>query len=334
MKKLFNPFLRFYYKSFKFAKDMIWPDYRQVDLEVNGINIHLGEWPASGETVFCVHGITANHKTFQIIANCLHENKMHVYALDLRGRGRSERPYGPYGIETHVKDIIAIIEKLKLKNVILIGHSLGCFISIHTVASHPEYFKGLVLLDGGGILNVWQKLRALSAIRPSLSRLGQKFSSKEDYFESIRSVGFLKSWSPVMEDFFVYELDEAKGGKVRNNIRPENIESELNSMAGSLKPSSILKKLFQDPRNFFRKIKEMNKIPYEKIKCPVLILRAGKFNLTKGDDVLPLSSLQNMLKKMRKAEAYTIDECNHFEIILSENKTRDEKILEFVRALR
>ncbi len=333
MKKLINPILKFYYKSFKTIKDLIRPDYRQVDLEINGINIHLGEWPANGENVFCVHGITANHKSFQIIADFLQKKKLHVYAPDLRGRGRSDRPYGPYGIETHEKDIIAILDKLKLKNVILIGHSLGCFISIRTAAEYPEYFKGLILLDGGGVLSVWQKIRALSAIRPSLSRLGQKFTSKKAYIDSIKSIGLLKKWNPTMEEFFGYELDETKGGNVRNNLRPENIESELNTMAGSLKPAAMIKNFFQDPGNFIRKIKEMNQIPYEKIKCPVLILRAGKYNLTKGDDVLPLASLQTMVKKMRKCKAYTLDECNHSEIVLAENENRDKKILEFIRSL-
>ncbi|MBE7411073.1 MAG: alpha/beta hydrolase [Leptospiraceae bacterium] len=333
MKKYLNQILKFYYKSFKKVKDLIQPDYRQTDIEVNEINIHLGEWPGSKDTVFCIHGITANHKSFQLIADFLHKNKMHIYAPDLRGRGRSDRPYGPYGIDTHVKDIIAIIDKLNLRNIVLIGHSLGCFISIHTVAKHPEYFKGLILLDGGGILNVWQKIKALSAIRPSLSRLGQKFSSTKDYIEQIKSIGLLKKWNPTMDDVFSYELDARKGGGVRNNLRPENIESELNSMAGSLKPSMIIKNFLHDPRRFIQKLKEMNQIPYEKIKCPVLILRAGKFNLKKGDDVLPLASMESMVKKIRKCKAYTLEDCNHSEIVLSENSSRDRKILNFIHSL-
>lgn len=44
-------------------------------------------------------------------------------------------------------DIKAILDDAKLKNVIVIAHSLGAQVAMRLVSRHPEYFKGLILLD-------------------------------------------------------------------------------------------------------------------------------------------------------------------------------------------
>ena len=60
--------------------------YRPISAAVDGGLLHGGEWnPSGATTVVAVHGITANHRTFALLAEALPEHRL--LAPDLRGRG-------------------------------------------------------------------------------------------------------------------------------------------------------------------------------------------------------------------------------------------------------
>ena len=70
----------------------------------------------------------------------------HVIGVDLRGHGRSSN-------ELHndwrgfSDDVIELIKHLALERIVGVGHSLGGYATLTTVARRPEHFKGAVLLD-------------------------------------------------------------------------------------------------------------------------------------------------------------------------------------------
>jgi len=47
-------------------------------------------------------------------------------AFDRRGHGRSSDPGGGYDLDTLADDLAAVIETLELRNIVLVGHSMGC----------------------------------------------------------------------------------------------------------------------------------------------------------------------------------------------------------------
>ncbi len=53
------------------------------------------------------------------------ERGMRCITFDRRGHGRSEAPAGPYDVDTLARDLGSVIERLELRNVTLVGHSLG-----------------------------------------------------------------------------------------------------------------------------------------------------------------------------------------------------------------
>lgn len=70
-------------------------------------------------------------------------------AMDLRGHGLSDRSDNKnfYKLENFSKDVAALIEKEKLRNVVLIGHCFGGIISIYNQSYYPGYSSGLVLIN-------------------------------------------------------------------------------------------------------------------------------------------------------------------------------------------
>lgn len=70
-------------------------------------------------------------------------------AMDLRGHGLSERSDKKdfYKLENFAKDLKVLIEKEKLKDLVIVGHCFGGIVSIYFQALYPEYSKGLILVD-------------------------------------------------------------------------------------------------------------------------------------------------------------------------------------------
>jgi pimeloyl-ACP methyl ester carboxylesterase len=68
-------------------------------------------------------------------------------AIDLRGHGKSAAPRnGDYRIEAFSKDVEKVVDELRLKRFVLVGHSLGAAVASWYASSHPGRVAGLVLV--------------------------------------------------------------------------------------------------------------------------------------------------------------------------------------------
>ncbi|HET9433316.1 MAG TPA: alpha/beta hydrolase, partial [Chitinophagaceae bacterium] len=70
-----------------------------------------------------------------------------VVALDLGGHGQSGHNRENWTIEEFAKDVRAVIEGLKLDNVILVGHSMGGEIILQTALTLPGKVIGFIAID-------------------------------------------------------------------------------------------------------------------------------------------------------------------------------------------
>lgn len=74
-----------------------------------------------------------------------------VIAPDFRGFGLSDKPnLSPeqgYTPEHHAKDIVFLMNHLKLKKAILVAHDIGATIAQTIAKKYPDYVEGLILLN-------------------------------------------------------------------------------------------------------------------------------------------------------------------------------------------
>ena len=100
---------------------------------------------ASRDTLFFLHGMTADHTMFsqQFPAFCADHN---IIAWDAPAHGES-RPYSEFTYENAANGIKQILDESGVKAVVLIGQSMGGFISQAFLCRYPERVKGFVAID-------------------------------------------------------------------------------------------------------------------------------------------------------------------------------------------
>jgi pimeloyl-ACP methyl ester carboxylesterase len=98
-----------------------------------------------GAPVIWLHGFTASHRHFDLNLP-IFPREFHVFALDLRGHGDSDKPDCCYSHTDFVADVIAFMDALSLRRVSLVGHSMGSLIAHEIAVDHPERVEKLVLM--------------------------------------------------------------------------------------------------------------------------------------------------------------------------------------------
>ncbi|MBC2839862.1 alpha/beta fold hydrolase [Robiginitalea sp. SC105] len=73
--------------------------------------------------------------------------KYKVITLDLPGFGQSGKNREQWTMENYGLDVITLIKKLDLENVVLIGHSMGGVVALSAASREMSTIKGLVLVD-------------------------------------------------------------------------------------------------------------------------------------------------------------------------------------------
>lgn len=92
-----------------------------------------------------LHGLFGSSKNWVTISKFL-SNYGNVYSLDLRNHGDS--PHASFhSIESMTDDLDGFIAEHNLKNVILLGHSMGGLVSMYFDLTRPGKLKHLIIQD-------------------------------------------------------------------------------------------------------------------------------------------------------------------------------------------
>ena len=177
----------------------------EFDLPSGRVAAEIG---GEGPLVICVHGLSANLRSFDAIAQGLDGHR--VVAVDLRGRGRSDiTPPGSYGLDTHAADAIAIANELGAETFDYVGWSMGALIGILAASLGAGRLRRLVLIDHAGGMDD----SALDAVRTGLNRLAAVVDDPQQYVDAIRSASPIERWSEQWDRFYRHELQQLEDGR-------------------------------------------------------------------------------------------------------------------------
>jgi lipase len=182
---------------------------RLLNVAVDGGDLRVLQWGTGKRVAVAVHGITASGMSWQAVARHMPPDWT-LAAPDLRGRGHSRDLPGPYGLDRHVADVVAVLRHFGGRPV-LAGHSMGAYVALLARDAHPELVRRLVLIDGALPLPVPEgaDLDAVldTTLGPAIARLGQTFPSTEAYLDFWRAhPALVGHWTPDVEAYVRYDL--------------------------------------------------------------------------------------------------------------------------------
>lgn len=247
-----------------------------------------------------VHGTTGSHRSLVAVARHLADRDITLLAPDLRGRGASAGLPGPYGLDAHVADLMAVLNHCGAARAVLAGHSLGAYIVARLAAAHPERSAGVVLVDGGLSSRVSANTDPDAVLDrvlgPALARLRMTFASRDDYRDFWRRhPAFVNRWSADIQNSVDYDLVGPSG-----TLRSAAVEAAVRADGRDvLDGTAVWASLGTVPE-------------------PVVLVRAPRGLL---DDPNPLL-LQTMVDEAKRARPglrdVLIKDTNHYLIVLGD----------------
>lgn len=131
--------------------------YREKFFDTGKVKINYLDYGSSaGEPLVMLHGgAWCWQEYLSLIPNLL--GRWHIYALDLRGNGKSGWVAEHYSLEDFTEDNVAFLGKLNVPAV-LIGHSIGGAIALMVASRCPENVKALIIEDVGLTLDNYKRI--------------------------------------------------------------------------------------------------------------------------------------------------------------------------------
>lgn len=258
------------------------------------------EWGSrkAARTIVCVHGVSRTGRDFDVLAQALVQHDARVIAPDLPGRGRSQwlAAATHYTDRAYTSAMSALIARLEVEQIDWVGTSLGGHIGMMLAAEQATPIRRLVLNDFGARLSA-------SALR----RIG----------------GYLTySWK--------FESIEGVEAHLRNTLAPFGklsdsqwrtlaLHSAVPDSSGGLRPhfDPAIGARFAIPNWLDIVLWTL----WDKIECPVLILRGENSDLLSSDTV-KLMLGRGAAAKAGKVSAIEIAGCGHAPALLDAEQVR------------
>ena len=148
-----------------------------------------------------LHANGFNARAYRTILAAL-AGDFRILALDQRGHGRTRAPTAPEGRLNWLDlgdDLLAFLQALDLKSVVLAGHSMGGTLSLFASADAPERVRALALFDP--VILPPERPAGQPATSPLIhgaSRRRRHFESREAAVHSYRGRGAFTNWTEAM----------------------------------------------------------------------------------------------------------------------------------------
>lgn len=211
---------------------------------VGGLALYARDYAGSGGParcpVVCIHGLTRNSGDFEDVAPWIAAQGRRVIAVDVRGRGRSERDPDPrrYNPAVYAADVLRLMDDAGIARAVFVGTSMGGIITMAIAMKRLRCISAAVLNDVGPMI----AMAGLTRIKSYVGK-GQPVETWDDaaaYIKSINGVAFPENTPEDWQRWARRTFRADDEGRIRLDYDPQ-IASAV--QGAKLKPTSILAKL-------------------------------------------------------------------------------------------
>ena len=202
-----------------------------------GVALHVVTWDGGDLVPFLlVHGLASNCRTWEGVADRLHELGHPVAALDQRGHGRSDKPDDGYDFATLGADLVAVLDAAGFERAVVAGQSTGGNIAVELAARRPDRLVAVAGVDGGSLevarqFPVWEDCAAALA-PPRMA--GTPAATVEAWIR-----GAHPAWSAWAIEATMANFEQAADGTVRPWLAFDNHLRILRSL-WEHRPSTVI----------------------------------------------------------------------------------------------
>jgi len=115
----------------------------EMRVKTNQIELQIREYENTGDAIIFLHFSGANLMMWQRIIPYF-QGSYHLILVDLRGHGKSDTPPANYHMDEMARDVIGIMQPLKIEHTHLVGSSLGAEVGLSLAANYPQMVTSLI----------------------------------------------------------------------------------------------------------------------------------------------------------------------------------------------
>jgi pimeloyl-ACP methyl ester carboxylesterase len=131
----------------------------------------------SGPPVILLHGFPFTQQVWDSFAHKLSQN-FHVITPDLPGFGKSPLPDGQLTVGAVAEILIHWLREKNISNAVLIGHSLGGYVTLAMAKKAPELFAAIGLFHSTAFADTEEKKESRNKVIEFINKNGvEKFTS-------------------------------------------------------------------------------------------------------------------------------------------------------------
>ncbi len=283
----------------------MWKAVLHQTVEVDGIDVHYHSALRSGHdtTLVMVHGFGACLESWHDIYPAL-AAEFSVVRLDLKGSGFSSKPRDEsYALRDQASILLDFLEALRLKRIVLIGHSLGGGVSLLTCLRNLDTelrldIVGLILIDSVG------------------------YPQPPPFFVSALRNPFTRFFAQLLPAGLKVRLVLEKAFEVKSRITPNRVER----YAFFLRLPGANFALARTAEHMLPPDLDAVTARFPEIEVPVLIIWGEK------DRVVPLQNAHRFRAALRASQLLILPETGH---VPHEERPRPviEAITQFVESI-
>ena len=238
---------------------------REYHLDIGDVELAVVEWPGEGDPILLLHATGFHSRCWNQVVSRLPGRQ--IFAVDLRYHGKSGS-LGEVDWSLLSQDIALLVERLDLRNIVGVGHSIGGYLLARAAVAQLKRFKHAILIDpvisSADTYDFSRRAFAdVSAADHPVARRKNKWQDADEMFQHFRHRSPFDSWqTEVLRDYCDYAL------------HPENDEGYRELLCDPLNEASIYA-----TQGYSEEI--LSELP--RLKIPVTLLRARYAGIVPGD---------------------------------------------------
>lgn len=210
---------------------------KKVIKDVNVNYIQYGK----GKDIILLHGWGQNIEMMKFIGDRLDNYRITI--IDFPGFGESEEPPYPWTVGDYTDLVHKLVQELKIKKPVLMGHSFGGRVSIKYASMYDV--KKLVLFAAPFNDNNNEELSTKTKILKGLKKLPGMDKIGEFMKNFIGSSDYKKA-SPIMRQVLVNAINEDLSNDAKKIVCPTLLIWGINDEAVPVREAEKLEKLIDD----------------------------------------------------------------------------------------